>query len=222
MGELDFMMRQIQEKIGQGFQCIKLKVGSLDFEQECDVIRSIREQYSPEDITIRLDANGAFQPDEAMFKLERLSDYHIHSIEQPIQVGQPELERLCQHSPIPIALDEELIHCESTHSKRELLNRIRPSYIVLKPTLHGGFSGCQEWIELAENQGIGWWITSALESNIGLNAICQFTTNYRNPLPQGLGTGAIYQNNIESPLCVANGHIFLDNSKTWDMAFLSS
>lgn len=217
MGALDFMMQQIQQKIAQGFQCIKLKVGSLNFDEECNVLRNIRKHHPSHEITIRLDANGAFHPDEALFKLERLSKYDIHSIEQPIKEGRIETETLCRESPIPIALDEELIRYETSESKQAILDRLKPAYIILKPTLHGGLRGCQEWIEVAEELGIGWWITSALESNIGLNAICQFAANHDVQMPQGLGTGSIYRNNIDSPLHVENGHIFLDNSRTWDV-----
>lgn len=216
MGELDFMMQQIQQKIAQGFQCIKLKVGSLNFDEECDVLRNIRRYHPSNEITIRLDANGAFYADEALFKLERLSKFDIHSIEQPMKEGSREMELLCRESPIPIGLDEELIRYDTRESKHQLLVRLKPAYIILKPTLHGGLRGCQEWIEVAEALDIGWWITSALESNVGLNAICQFTANYDIHVPQGLGTGAIYQNNIDSPLRVENGHIYLDNSRTWD------
>ena len=217
MGEPDDMMRQVHQKIAQGFRCIKLKIGGLDFEQECDVLREIRRQYPSNNITIRLDANGAFQPNEAFSKLQLLSQFNIHSIEQPIKEGQREMSDLCQKSPIAIGLDEELINHRDTESKKELLRELNPRYIILKPTLHDGITGCNEWINAAEGMGIGWWITSALESNIGLNAICQYTANHEINVPQGLGTGAIYQNNIESPLMVSDGQIFLHNSKRWNL-----
>lgn len=218
MGESPEMLEQVHKKVSQGFRCIKLKIGGLDFGVECDVLREIRRHYSSSDITIRLDANGAFQPDEALSKLQALSKFDIHSIEQPIKEGQQdEMQSLCGKSPIPIALDEELIRHQKIGNKRKLLTELRPAYIILKPTLHGGISGCDEWIDLAENMGIGWWITSALESNIGLNAICQYTANRKISLPQGLGTGAIYQNNIGSPLTVSDGHIFHDNSRGWSL-----
>jgi len=208
MGGLDFMMSQIKEKVAQGFRCIKLKVGGLDFERECEVIEYLRKRYFREDITIRLDANGAFKTEEALSRLHELSRHKIQSIEQPIKPGLAEMEMLCRESPIPVALDEELIGVETKEAKEALLTRIRPQFIILKPTLHGGLSGCQAWIALAESLGIGWWITSALESNVGLNAICQFTANYPISIPQGLGTGMIYENNIPSNLTVKDGHIF--------------
>lgn len=206
MGGLDFMLQQIEIKIRDGFTCLKLKVGSHDFEKECDVLQYIRRKYFRENITIRLDANGAFKPEEALDKLNRLARYDIHSIEQPLKPGQAFLPELCKQSPIPVALDEELIGVEN-QNRIELLNRVKPAYIILKPTLHGGLASCAEWIELAEKTNCGWWITSALESNIGLNAIAQFTANYPINLPQGLGTGMIYSNNVEGPLMVNRGKI---------------
>jgi len=217
MGKSNEMVEQVHKKIAQGFRCIKLKIGGLDFDEECEVLREIRGQYPSSDVTIRLDANGAFRPEEALSKLQLLSKFDIHSIEQPIKEGQVEMRTLCKKSPIPIALDEELIRHQLIDSKRTLLKDLRPPYIILKPTLHGGISGCEEWIDLATSMGIGWWITSALESNVGLNAICQYTACHAISLPQGLGTGAIYQNNIDSPLSVSDGHIFHDNSKPWNL-----
>lgn len=216
MGSFEFMMEQVHKKIQNGFTCIKLKVGGIDFEKECALLAQIRRVYKDR-ITIRLDANGAFKIQEALAKLERLSQYDIHSIEQPIKQGQREMQDLCRNSPIPIALDEELIGGDTHEVRVEMLARLRPEYIILKPTLHGGLSGCKDWIEVAESQRIGWWITSALESNIGLNAICQFTANYPIKIPQGLGTGAIYENNIASPLTVRNGEIYHDPSKAWTL-----
>ncbi len=220
MGGLDFMLQQVAIKIYDGYTCIKLKVGGLDFEKECDILRYIRRKYYREDITLRLDANGAFKLDEALYKLEELSKFKIHSIEQPIKSGSGEMHLFCAKSPIPIALDEELIGIVTKEQKIELLERIRPQYLILKPTLHGGFFGCHEWIELAEARNIGWWITSALESNIGLNAIAQFTANYTFELPQGLGTGGIYANNIPSPLRVEKGFLSLDKNEFWDLTLL--
>lgn len=207
MGDLDFMMNQINQKIAMGFRCIKLKVGGLDFDRECDVLEYIRKRYYRDNIEIRLDANGAFKLDEALFKLTELSRFNVHSIEQPIKPGLPEMEELCRKSPVKVAFDEELIGIDGYERKVSLLQGLNPAFIVLKPTLHGGLSGTDEWIRVAERNGIGWWITSALESNIGLNAICQFTANYPVVMPQGLGTGAIYSNNIESPLKVEKGEI---------------
>ncbi len=206
MGDLDFTLEQVNKKITEGFSCIKIKVGGLDFERECDILDYIRKRYFRHDITIRLDANGAFKVDDARYKLQELKKFNIHSIEQPLKPGSPETEELCRTSPIPIAFDEELIGVED---RRGLLEKLKPQFIVLKPSLHGGFAGCEHWIDIARSMGIGWWMTSALESSIGLNAICQFTANYRVTIPQGLGTGAIYEDNFESPLIVHKGHISL-------------
>lgn len=205
MGDEAFMLKQVHDKVQQGFPCIKLKIGGLDFEQECAILHRIRAQYP--DITLRLDANGAFTPQDAMDKLERLAQYRIHSLEQPIKPRHAAMATLCATSPIPIALDEELIGQEG--NKQALLERLRPPYIILKPSLHGGLAHSQEWIAVAESLGADWWITSALESNVGLNAICQFTANYPVTLPQGLGTGALYADNFPSALTVEAGTIFL-------------
>lgn len=216
MGDTDFMMDQINRKIAEGFTCLKLKVGGLDFDKECDMLDYIRKRYFKKDITIRLDANGAFKIDDVLYKLEQLAKFRVHSIEQPISPGLEEMEELCRKSPIPVAFDEELIGETSTEQKLSLLEKLRPQFIVLKPTLHGGIKGCEEWISIAESLQIGWWITSALESSVGLNAICQLTANYNTSLPQGLGTGAIYQNNFRSPLVVREGAIFYDKTIAWD------
>ena len=217
MGDLDEMLQQASIKIEEGFRCIKIKVGGLNFEKECDILNYIRKKYFREDITLRLDANGAFKTEEALYKLYDLSRYKIHSIEQPIKPRQSELEELCRKSPIPIALDEELIGIHSAEAKKELLMRTKPQYIIIKPGLHGGILGTQEWISIAESMNIGWWITSALESNIGLNAICQLTANYSVSIPQGLGTGKLYDNNIESPLEVKKGQIFYNPKLSWNL-----
>jgi len=215
MGDMDFMMDQINKKVAQGFSCLKLKVGGLDFERECDILRYIRKKYFREDITIRLDANGAFRTDDVLYKLDEMAKFGVHSIEQPIKPGRNEMEELCRKSPIPVAFDEELIGVTTKERRTDLLKRLKPRFIVLKPTLHGGFAGCQEWISIAESLNIGWWITSALESSIGLNAICQFTANYHPDIPQGLGTGGIYEDNIDSPLTVTEGKIFYDVRGHW-------
>ncbi len=208
MGSPAFMQAQIEEKIDQGFTCIKMKIGAIDFKQEVELLRTLRERFSHEEITLRVDANGAFSPRDAMEKLNMLSSLHIHSIEQPIAVNQREqMTDLCQKSPVSIALDEELIGCNTSKEKKNLLSTIQPQYIILKPSLIGGFQGTTEWIEIAEELNIDWWITSALESNIGLNAIAQFTANFEITLPQGLGTGALYSNNISSPLYIENGYL---------------
>lgn len=209
MGTASFMQAQIEEKLQKGFTCIKLKIGAIDFDTELGLLKSIRKRFSSEKITLRVDANGAFEPSEALEKLKVLAAYQLHSIEQPIRVGQAaEMTELCAITPLPIALDEELIGVEGKKNKEELLKTIKPQYIILKPTLLGGFEESKEWIEIANKQGIGWWITSALESNVGLNAICQFTARYSPTLPQGLGTGQLYHNNIELPLEIQNGYIF--------------
>ena len=219
MGDMDFMMDQINKKISEGYRCLKLKVGGLDFDRECDVLEYIRKRYYRDDITLRLDANGAFKIEDVLFRLEQLARFNIHSIEQPIKPGLDAMEELCRKSPIPIAFDEELIGVDEQHKKVALLEKLKPRYIILKPTLHGGFSGCAEWIAIAESLGIGWWITSALESSIGLNAICQFTANYPITIPQGLGTGGIYENNFASPLRAAVGEIRYIPEHSWDITF---
>ena len=215
MGDMDLMLQQVADRIAKGFTCLKLKVGSLNFEKECDILKYIRSKYYRENITIRLDANGAFKTDEALYKLNELARFNVHSIEQPVKPGLDEMVELCARSPIPIALDEELIGVEVPDDKRKLLDRIKPQYIILKPTLHGGFQSCRDWISLAESAGVGWWITSALESNIGLNAICQFTAGYPVTIQQGLGTGQLYDDNVESPLIVSQGQILYDNTRSW-------
>jgi len=215
MGGLDFMLQQIEIKIRDGFRCVKLKVGGTDFEKECDVLQYIRRKYFRESITIRLDANGSFKPADALYKLRELAKFDVHSIEQPIKPGATEMEELCRTSPIPVALDEELIGVNDPEEKEALIRRLRPAYIILKPTLHGGLYSCQDWIQLAEKQNIGWWITSALESNVGLNAIAQFTAQYQTSLPQGLGTGMLYTDNVESPLTVNRGLLSHDIAFSW-------
>lgn len=217
MGDLDLMLQQASIKIDEGFRCIKIKVGGINFEKECDILNYIRKKYYRDEITLRLDANGSFKVEEALYKLYDLSKFKIHSIEQPIKAKQPELEELCRKSPIPIALDEELIGLSSAEEKRDLLATAKPQFIILKPSLHGGIQGSQEWISIAESLNIGWWMTSALESNIGLNAICQFTANYPVSIPQGLGTGALYENNFESPLEVVKGEIRYNAKLPWSV-----
>ncbi|MDB5242001.1 MAG: o-succinylbenzoate synthase [Spirosoma sp.] len=223
MGSPAFMRQQIEEKLKAGFTTLKLKIGAIDFEQECDLLAMVRDRFTPEQVTLRVDANGAFRPHEAMEKLERLATYEIHSIEQPIRAGQPELMAdLCRHTPLPIALDEELIGQMEYIHKFHLLKKIQPQFIILKPTLLGGMRHCDEWIELAGRLGIGWWITSALESNIGLNAVAQYMAQYKNTLPQGLGTGQLYHNNVDSPLTIQNGHLRYDPAQLWDLSQLLS
>lgn len=221
MGHMEAMLLQISDKITEGFDCIKMKVGSLDFEKEVDILHYIRRKYYTQDILVRVDANGAFKPEEALYKMEAMAQIGIHSIEQPIAAGQHELmTKLCSHPPIDIALDEELIGVHAKSEKRNLLKKIKPQFIIIKPTLLGGLQSSLEWIDIANSLGIGWWITSALESNIGLNAISQLASKTKAKSYQGLGTGKLYNNNIESPLTVAAGHIYYDHSKSWDLSFL--
>jgi len=216
MGSESFMKEQIAKKIEAGFSCIKMKIGAIDFQQEINLLKSIRNQFSSKDIELRVDANGAFHPTNALEILKILSDLDLHSIEQPIKQGQIDaMATLCKKTPLPIALDEELIGVFSVTKKQELLQTINPQYIILKPSLVGGFSGSDEWINLAEKQNIGWWITSALESNVGLNAIAQYTYTKQSIMPQGLGTGSLFTNNFECPMQVNNGQLQYNNLKNW-------
>ena len=217
MGKKAYMKEQISEKIEQGFSCIKMKIGAIDFQAELDLLEYIRGEFSSGEIEVRLDANGAFSPAEALEKLKRLSAYEIHSIEQPIKAGQwIQMRDLCKESPIPVGLDEELIGITSLSKKQELLQTIKPQYLIFKPSLIGGFKGTREWIDLAHQMNAGWWITSALESNVGLNAISQWTFTLNSPMPQGLGTGGLYTNNFESPLKVKRGNINYEPRIKWD------
>lgn len=204
MGNYEEMLRRMEEKLEQGFHCVKLKIGAIDFEQELDLVRRIRTRFTHHEVELRLDANGAFPYQEALYKLELLSQYNIHSIEQPIKAGQwGYMADLCRESPLPIALDEELIGMNDPEMKRHMLGMIKPQYIILKPSLHGGMMGCREWIDIAADLGIGSWITSALESNVGLNAIAQFASEVYGDhigMPQGLGTGQLFTDNIPMPL----------------------
>lgn len=203
MGDYTYMYEQIEAKLEQGFRCIKLKIGAIDFDKELELLHLIRKSYDADKITLRVDANGAFSTVDAMDKLKRLAELDIHSIEQPIKAGQwNEMAHLTSVTPLPIALDEELIGIYRPEDKKRLLEKIKPQYIILKPTLHGGICGCNEWIELAGSMKIGWWITSALESNIGLNAIAQWCAIFDPEIPQGLGTGGLYTNNIHMPLLI--------------------
>jgi o-succinylbenzoate synthase len=216
MGGEDFMRRQIDAKLAEGYSCLKMKIGAISFDTECALLAYIRKNYSPAQITLRVDANGAFSPEEAAGKLKTLSGFGLHSIEQPIKQGQTGLmHTLCRQTPLPIALDEELIGVLNYEDKKGLLEAIKPQFIILKPSLLGGFRHSLEWIQLCEQMSIGWWITSALESNIGLNAISQFTATLQNPLPQGLGTGQLYTNNIDSPLEIARGKLYYMKAASW-------
>ena len=222
MGSEAHMREQIEEKLRAGYRCLKLKIGAIDFEGECRLLHYVRQRYPASQITLRVDANGAFSADEAPERLRQLAQFDLHSIEQPIRAGQPDrMAALCQNTPLPIALDEELIGIVTHQAKKDLLAHIRPQYIILKPTLLGGFGHCREWIALAESLRIGWWITSALESNVGLNAISQFTAEFNNILPQGLGTGQLYTNNLPSPLTIERGQLHYHAATKWDLSALS-
>ncbi len=218
MGDHSFMKAQIDEKIAQGFDCIKLKIGALDFDDEYSLLEEIRKHYGPEQMMLRVDANGAFTPEGVMDKLQSLADLKIHSIEQPIAAGQADAMReLCIISPISIALDEELIGVIKKEDRSALLDKIMPQYLILKPSLLGGFQSCEEWIALAQERSIGWWVTSALESNVGLSAIAQWTFSLSVKNHQGLGTGSLFTNNFTSPLEVCNGHLNYDPNQNWEM-----
>jgi L-alanine-DL-glutamate epimerase-like enolase superfamily enzyme len=213
MGTYEEMEQRVEEKLRQGFLCVKLKIGAIDFDAELSLVRKIRERFGPRDVELRVDANGAFPFDEALYKLELLSQYALHSIEQPIKPGQwANMAELCRESPLPIALDEELIGVNDPGQKRQMLNIIKPRYIILKPSLHGGMMGCREWIETARDMQIGSWITSALESNVGLNAIAQFCSSVYGPdirMPQGLGTGQLFTDNIPMPLEIRDAKLWI-------------
>lgn len=210
MGTSDYMKEQLEEKLSKGFSCIKLKIG-VDWNAEKQILKSLREQFPKDKIELRVDANGAFSPEQAKIVLQELAELHIHSIEQPIQAGNwKAMAELCHSTPTPIALDEELIGVLNYESKKTLIKEINPQYIILKPALVGGFSGSDEWIQLAEQNNIGWWITSALESNVGLNAIAQYTYTKNNPMPQGLGTGGLFTNNFETNLHLEGERLWFD------------
>ena len=217
MGNRQYMEEQLRQKVDEGFRCLKLKIGALDFDTELDILRRIRSKYSKNDMELRVDANGAFSMEDAFQKLEKLSELDIHSIEQPVKPGQHNLMReLCEANLVDIALDEELIGVFDETKKGELLQTIQPRYIILKPSLVGGYRGSEEWVTLAEKAGVDWWVTSALESNIGLNAIAQWTYTLDNPKPQGLGTGQLFSNNIGSPLEVSGGKLWYRKDQKWN------
>ena len=220
MGEEAFMKQQIEEKLADGFRCVKLKIGAIDFDKELQLLGYIRQYFTPEQIEIRVDANGAFDTTLALDKITQLSGFKLHSIEQPIQKNNTDsMAELCKISPIPIALDEELIGLFSLEEKEALLIKIKPQYIILKPSFIGGFRGTREWVLLAEKYKIGWWITSALESNIGLNSIAQWMFLQHNLMPQGLGTGALYTNNFDCPLVVSDGQLWYNKDVDWVFNF---
>ena len=222
MGDVKAMMTQLEQKINLGFSCIKIKVGAIDFESECNFLAHIRKRFHSSDLTLRLDANGAFQSEDAMQKLSKLSEYNIHSIEQPIAPGQrKEMATLCKTSHIPIALDEELISINSKEEKVDLIQEIKPKYIILKPSLVGGWKGADQWVSIAENHAVDWWATSALESNIGLNAIVQWVSTKQINRPQGLGTGGLFTNNIDTPLYLRGQNMGFDPNKLSDFTLKS-
>lgn len=219
MGDKDFMYEQIRSKLEEGWKCLKLKIGAIDFAKEISLLKYIRSKFNADSLCIRVDANGAFSSEDALSKLYKLSNYQIHSIEQPIASGQwNKMSKLCKASPIPIALDEELIPVRKKNEREEMLQEILPHFIILKPGLLGGFESCNEWIKLAKKMNISFWITSALESNIGLNAIAQYTYELGIPIPQGLGTGQLYTNNINSPLLTLPGQLIYKQDKKWDLS----
>lgn len=210
MGDESFMLEQMEQKLADGFSTIKMKVGAIEWKKEYALLEQLRRRFSSQELTLRVDANGAFTPESVIPILTQLGELDVHSIEQPIQPGQINaMSKLCKHSPIGIALDEEMIGIHEREQKEALLKMIAPQFIVLKPSLHGGFHGCTEWIQLAEENQIAWWMTSALESSIGLNAIAQFTATFSDLLPQGLGTGGLYTNNFDSSLVVSKGQLSL-------------
>lgn len=218
MGKTLDMKVQIEEKLAQGFKCIKLKIGAIDFDEELKLLSYIRQNYDAKTIEIRVDANGAFSPSEALDKIKQISGYELHSIEQPIAKNQTDsMSELCNSTVLPIALDEELVGVFELNNKRQLLEKIKPQYIILKPSLIGGFRGTSEWIALADELKIGWWITSALESNVGLNAIAQWTFLQQNKMYQGLGTGGLYTNNFDCPLEVKNGQLHYNSKLNWNV-----
>ena len=221
MGDKTYMREQIAQKLEKGFSCIKLKIGAIDWPTEHEIIAEMRKRFPPSELTIRVDANGAYTPQQAEKVLAELAKLNVHSIEQPIKAGQPnEMAKLCASSPIPIALDEELIGINTTEQKINLIEKINPQFLILKPSLLGGFQASDEWISIAEKQGIGWWATSALESNIGLNAISQWIFTKKPTLPQGLGTGMLYSNNINSPLILIKDTMYYNTSKSWNTEVL--
>ncbi|HZL10463.1 MAG TPA: o-succinylbenzoate synthase [Prolixibacteraceae bacterium] len=222
MGTPEFMKQQIRTKLEAGFRCIKLKIGALDFETEIELLKAIRSEFSPEEITLRVDANGAYSYQTALENMKRLSELQIHSIEQPIEAGRwNEMAELCSRSPVPIGLDEELIGISTGTEMQKLMETIRPAYLILKPSLHGGFAGCEKWIEQAEKNLAGWWVTSALESNIGLNAIAQWTFQLKPKAEQGLGTGQLFTNNLDSPLETSGQELWYRPEKKWNLENLS-
>lgn len=221
MGDFTSMHRQVVKKIEEGYNCIKLKIGAISLQEELLILSNIRKQFSSSELELRVDANGAFSFEEALEILKKLADLEIHSIEQPIFASQLyEMARLCEETPIPIALDEELIGKYPFDNKRKLIELLQPQYLVLKPSLLGGFKETTDWINIADEFGIGWWVTSALESNIGLNAIAQWVYTLNSPMPQGLGTGSLFERNVDSPLEIQGAKLFYNDCKDWSYEFV--
>ena len=221
MGTRDFMAEQVRQKIASGFRVLKMKVGALDFREELDLLKWVRSEFFIADLEIRLDANGAWTPGEASEKMETLAGFGIHSIEQPIRAGQPEaMASLCRDAAIPVALDEELIGIHDPVARRQLLRLVNPSYVILKPGLLGGFTAAEDWVSAAGDTGTAWWVTSALESNIGLNAIAQWAWQQGVENPQGLGTGQLYGNNIVSPLRMEGDRLWYRDEAGWDLGVI--
>lgn len=216
MGEAAFMKKQIKAKLKEDFSCLKLKIGAIDWENELSLLKEIRKEFNKDQIELRVDANGAFSKEQARKVLDQLAELDVHSIEQPIKKGQiEEMASLCEATPVPIALDEELIGVFEKDDQRKLLESIKPQYIILKPSFIGGWHGSDQWISIAEANTTGWWLTSALESNLGLNAIAQFAASKRTSMPQGLGTGGLFTNNIDSPLEIKKGKLWYNTQKGW-------
>lgn len=218
MGDAELMMKRISEKLEAGFKCVKLKIGGIDFDRELDLLRYVRSAWGPDKIELRLDANGAFLATDVYRRLESLARFDIHSIEQPVQPGQLNIMRdVCRNSPIPVALDEELIGARRYDAQARLLDAVKPAYIILKPALCGGFQASNRWISLARERGIGWWATSAMESDIGLNAIAQWVSCFSPEMPQGLGTGALYDNNFTSPIELQGDRLSYNPAAEWQI-----
>lgn len=223
MGAKKYMLKQVEEKLNQKFRCLKLKIGLQRYPDELQIIKYIRKHFHAKELELRVDANGAFDPGSVMEMLKKLADMEVHSVEQPIKPGQwEEMALLCRNSPIPVALDEELTGKPTLEQKRSLIYAIRPHYLVLKPGLLGGFQQAEEYLNLAKQNNIGYWITSALESNIGLNAIAQWTFTLGNPIAQGLGTGKLYRQNVKCPLTLEGDRMFYHASKGWDLSYIES
>ena len=223
MGSIDYLLKQVEEKLDQGYACLKFKIGSLRSEEELGLLKSIRDRFSARDLELRVDANGAYAYDAALEIMKQLADLEVHSIEQPIKPGRwEEMAQLCMHAPVPVALDEELLGKHDPEEKRLLVKRVHPQFLVLKPGLLGGFRQAMEYIALAKKEKIGWWITSALESNIGLNAIAQWAFVHGGALAQGLGTGKLYRQNVSCPLSLEGDRLFFRPEKDWNLSFIES